>query len=175
MPTLAVLEPSQTPCPGECIDCAIGATSLYAPTWASAPERLCALRQGVQRFGPHQLMIRQGEPVDYVSTLRQGWAARIVQFPDGRRQILSFLLPGDTIASESICLADYRTPYSVRALTSVVVCSFRPKELHNLLFASAPQREHFASYVLEQRAFAERRLTDVGRRSAQSRLATSVV
>lgn len=159
----------------DCAACAVGALSIYAPTLAHAPEKLRVLRQRKRRFGPHQVIARHSDPADFVYTLETGWAYRVVQFPDGRRQILSFLLPGDTIAAEAICAADYSAPYTVRALTHATACGFRPHQLRELVFACETQRDHFTRYLLEQRAYAERRITDFGRRRALGSLAHLLV
>lgn len=176
--TSEILRRDETlPAPGcaDCATCAVREMTVYAPTLAHAPEKLGMLRQRRRQFGPHQIIVRHNDRVDLVYTLQTGWAYRVVQFPDGRRQILSFLLPGDTIATEAISLANYALPYSVRALTHVTVCGFHPSELREVLFSSTRQREHFARYMLEQRAFAERRITDIGRRRAIGSLAHLLV
>lgn len=133
------------------------------------------MRTAVLRFRAHQVIKRPNEAIDRVYTLKEGWACRSVMFQDGRRQILSFMLPGDTICVEGICVEDYALPYQARALTDVTLCSFSPTRLHDVVFASEQQREFFARYVLEQKALAERRLADIGRRRAMGSLAQLVL
>jgi CRP-like cAMP-binding protein len=40
-------------------------------------------------------LIREGDIPKAIFLLREGWAARYKMLPDGRRQILAFLIPGD--------------------------------------------------------------------------------
>ncbi len=72
-----------------------------------------------EAFDEQQDIVIENEPVGRVYLLQSGWAIRYKIVPDGGRQIISFLLPGDTFGfSESLFdLADA----SVQALTPVVV------------------------------------------------------
>src|SRR5262249_11115483 len=60
-------------------------------------------------------LIAEGEPLDRARIVLAGWAARVRMLSDGRRQILSFLLPGDTygIAARPCGFA----PCAISALT----------------------------------------------------------
>lgn len=65
-------------------------------------------------------LVREGEEVAQSRLLLSGWAARVRILADGRRQFLSFLLPGDLIGScrhpRPLAVA------SVTALTDVTWC-----------------------------------------------------
>lgn len=51
---------------------------------------------GVQRhLGPRTDLIREGDRPDGVNLVLSGWACRYKQLEDGRRQIISFFVPGD--------------------------------------------------------------------------------
>ncbi|GJE46069.1 Crp/Fnr family transcriptional regulator [Methylobacterium soli] len=54
-----------------------------------------AARQRVRLFDPHQDIIREGDNPDHVNLILEGWACRYKTLEDGRRQIISFFLPGD--------------------------------------------------------------------------------
>src|SRR5262245_60842178 len=45
---------------------------------------------------------RAGEDLDGIPFIYSGWAARVRRLSDGRRQILSFILPGDLMSSSAI-------------------------------------------------------------------------
>ncbi|WP_336490264.1 Crp/Fnr family transcriptional regulator [Methylobacterium nigriterrae] len=49
----------------------------------------------VRLFGPHQDIICEGDDPEHVNLMLDGWACRYKQLEDGRRQIISFFLPGD--------------------------------------------------------------------------------
>ena len=67
-------------------------------------------------------VLEEGEPADYVFTLLSGWAFRFKTLADGRRQIMSFLLPGDIIGLQAELLA--AATHGVEAITDVSLCAF---------------------------------------------------
>lgn len=155
----------------DCTRCEVGAWTIYAPTFARSKEAICSRRTGVVQFKAHQTIQRPGEVTDQTYTLWKGWACRAVHFHDGRRQILSFFLPGDTIGVEALCADDYQLPFTVRALTDVTLCGFSPRVLRDVVLADAAQRQCFAEALTSYGALVEGRLVDVGRRLAIARLA----
>ena len=68
----------------------------------------------------HEIAV-EGDVISEPRLVVSGWAARVRQLADGRRQLLSFLLPGDLIG-----LCDQPCPVatsSVVALTGVTICA----------------------------------------------------
>lgn len=55
--------------------------------------QLCAKR--ARLLGARQDMLLPGEPVQAIRIVEAGWAGRYRTLPDGRRQIVALLLPGD--------------------------------------------------------------------------------
>lgn len=77
---------------------------------------------GQKRVAPGGDIVAEGEAASHVFTLLSGWAFRFKTMPDGRRQIMSFLLPGDIIGLQAELLA--ATAHGVEALTEVSLCAF---------------------------------------------------
>jgi CRP-like cAMP-binding protein len=71
-----------------------GRLARLAPGELEALES--AMRNG-RNVRAHQDLIEEGSPVGDASILLAGWVGRARIFPDGRRQILSLLVPGDLI------------------------------------------------------------------------------
>ncbi len=63
--------------------------------------------------------------------LCQGWAYRFYRFPDGRRQILSVIIPGDLFSA--FALVNTQSGFSVQAATDIHVCQFGRAEIRNEL------------------------------------------
>lgn len=80
-------------------------------------------------------------PGPYV--LCQGWAYRFFRFPDGRRQILSVLIPGDLFSA--FALFDPQTAISVQAATNVVICRLCSKSIKKELTENSEVCEAFGS------------------------------
>lgn len=69
-----------------------------------------------------------------VHVLCHGWAFRFLQLPDGRRQILHFLLPGDLFSTSSIF--QDRAHVSVKALTTIQVSAMNRVEVQARIMAN---------------------------------------
>ncbi len=50
----------------------------------------------IRRFGARVDVIREGEAPEHVNLVLSGWACRYKYLEDGRRQIMSYFVPGDT-------------------------------------------------------------------------------
>lgn len=163
--------------PGEinCAACPIGPLTIYGASVQECPEEVCAKRKAVLRARPHQLIQSAGDPADWVFTVFRGWALRSVHFPDGRRQVIAILLPGDTGPMEALWAPGQRFHSSVRALTHVVMCTFSPEDMRAMVFGSETQRERVAGFTLRQKTRIERLLADIGRRRAIGRVAQLVL
>lgn len=158
-----------------CATCLIGASTIYGPTHEKNPETIANLRRDTLSFRAHQIIQRQHDAPTSTYTVRHGWAYRAVHFPDGRRQILSFLLPGDMINVGSVWIDDYAIGFGVRALTDVRLCAFVSQDLRAVINSSAEQQAWFAAFIQRQFHIAERRLVDVGQRMATARIARLVL
>lgn len=172
---LSSKEVQDVPSQADCAKCKIGALTIYAPTFEHSPATVCALRTQVAQFRAHQTIQRAGEVPARAYTVFKGWACRAVHFHDGRRQILSFLVPGDTICIESIWVDNYRVPFTVRSLTDVTLCAFQPKDLLAIVDSNETQQRAFSRHIQRVIHHAERRLVDIGRRRAIARIARLVL
>jgi CRP/FNR family transcriptional regulator, anaerobic regulatory protein len=76
----------------------------------SAGNQFIAVRRG-------RTIVVQNDPSDQVFVLCDGWAVHLLTLPDGRRQILAFLLPGDLL-SPTVIVKD-RVDCAALALTDV--------------------------------------------------------
>ena len=127
-------------------------------------SRLIAARQNIYRAG---------ELTDGVLVVCDGWAVRFVQLPDGRRQILSLLLPGDLVSPTAIL--ERRFTFSIQALTAVRVCAFPPAQLRARILHDPAAFELWLDAIAGALRDAERRLVDLGQRAAQQRIAALIV
>src|ERR1700742_582997 len=55
-----------------------------------------AIREGMQRVGPGEDLICEGDAVNSVRIVLSGWLCRYKTLEDGRRQIVNFILPGES-------------------------------------------------------------------------------
>lgn len=72
-----------------------------------------------RQLGPHQDIICEGDDPRHVNLILEGWACRYKQLEDGRRQIISFFLPGDLCDTHIYVLR--QMDHSIGTLTPVTL------------------------------------------------------
>lgn len=119
-----------------------------------------------------QTIYRRGDVTENIIVICSGWACRYNQLSDGRRQILSILLPGDIVAGAA--LFSPVLDFSVQALTAVRYGEIARGQLRERL--SPPAFLDLVSQLLVAgQAEADAQLFDLGRRLADERVAALVL
>jgi CRP/FNR family transcriptional regulator, anaerobic regulatory protein len=116
-----------------------------------------------------QNIYRAGEINDGVLLVCEGWAVRFIQLPNGKRQILSLVMPGDLISPAS--MLERRFPFSIQAVTKVRSCTI---SFHDVLAGIRQSPLLFDAWVrlaAAEHRQADRRLVDLGQRNAVERVA----
>ena len=98
-----------------------------------------------------------------------GWGFRFLQLADGRRQILSFLLPGDLFSVASIF--EERFHFSVKALTAIQISGMRRSEVHSRLTESPAVVMALAKTCSEEAESSDLMIAELGQCSAEERIA----
>ena len=125
--------------------------------------------------GPHQLIPRgndivtEGEPHTRGQVLLEGWAASYKTLPDGRRQILSFLMPGDIMGLFAPVSAVATA--SVATLNEVEVATFAPEKVVTMIRHSPRLGVALSWAAAREHEILAEHLVNVGRRSAAERVA----
>jgi CRP-like cAMP-binding protein len=112
---------------------------------------------------------RAGENLDGIPFVYSGWAARVRRLPDGRRQILSFILPGDLMSAGAI-FSD-RLSFFVEAITDVRYSVSQRAQVDEILAQDPQLLRTLVSACLAEKAEVEELATDLGRRRAEERIA----
>lgn len=125
-------------------------------------------------FAPARRLIwRAGDAVERVPVICQGWAAASTTLSDGRRQILSFLLPGDLVSAALIFETVSRC--SVDAVTDLRYRAFPRDELQQALNRKRDLLAAVSRMSAEENARADRLAIDLGRRGAAARIASLIL
>ena len=127
------------------------------------------LRRRCLTLEARRMIHREGETPAEVFSLFDGWAFRFKLLADGRRQILSFLLPGDFLSLHALQASPLH--FSVQALTTVRLCAFDTRTMCDFL----RDRPHLAWSIgaiwARKSARLDCRIIDLGRRDALERMA----
>jgi CRP-like cAMP-binding protein len=118
-------------------------------------------------------IIRAGDDSPEIYTLYSGWAFRFKTLPDGRRQILNFLLPGDLIGLQAAMFE--ASQHSIEALTDVQLCLL-PRRKVWALFGELPELAFDIAWLgSREESYVDENLTSTGRRTAAERTAALII
>lgn len=114
-------------------------------------------------------ILLEGANSPHLYTVLSGWGFRYKALPDGRRQILSFVLPGDFLGLQGSMFNEMQ--HSVESLTPMVLCVF-PRDKLWSLYSTHPSLAYDLTWLASrsERLLYEN-LLSVGRRSAAERVA----
>jgi CRP-like cAMP-binding protein len=111
----------------------------------------------------------EGSNSAHLYTVLTGWGFRYKLLPDGRRQILNYVMPGDLIGLQGGLMGEMQ--HSVEALSAMLLCVFERDQLFDL-YRNHPGLAYDITWLAsrEERMLDEN-LLSVGRRSALERCA----
>jgi CRP-like cAMP-binding protein len=122
-----------------------------------------------EHFDPHQDIVAEGDIPHAVFVLQAGLACRYRILGDGRRQITSFLIPGDICDLHVFLLR--KMDHSIAAITRVLLANIAWAEVMDLTF----DRPRIATALwrsgLQEEAILRERIVALGRRDARGRVA----
>jgi CRP-like cAMP-binding protein len=121
------------------------------------------------RLGAREDILREGEHTDFCNVILSGLACRYKHLPDGRRQIMAFLIPGDMCDAEIFVLKTM--DHSIGTLTPTRVALIHSDEMRSLLRSSGNLAEALWWGTLTDLGVLRERIVDHGRRDAYSRIA----
>jgi len=159
-----------------CVTCPLRAASFCGALLKRSDhsQRAAGLRTQVHEGAPAQKSIcRRGEAIDNVYVLCSGWAFRFIRLPDGRRQILSFLLAGD-LFSAAMVFKD-TTHFSVDSLTAIRFIRFNRVEIKRAAIENPEVLDSLTESCLTENRDADELTTDLGQRNAEERIARMIL
>jgi CRP-like cAMP-binding protein len=116
-----------------------------------------------------QVVYKTGQPVEGVPVVCEGWAACVGLLFDGRRQVLSFLMPGDLFSAATVFVG--RLNFSVEAVTAV---SYARLDREQLVAKIGVEPHLFRAVIdtsIAEKTRSDQLAIDLGQRSASERLA----
>jgi CRP/FNR family transcriptional regulator, anaerobic regulatory protein len=110
---------------------------------------------------------------DEISIITSGWAMSSVTLRDGRRQIFSFLLPGE-ITSAALLFGP-TAGRMVQSITKVSYRAFNREALRTAMSKHPELFERFSRVLIDERIEADQLVIDLGLRTADERLAQLIL
>lgn len=156
-----------------CIRCPLRAHAAFKPVTAPQLGFIQKKKVGQSDFAAGEAVVPEGEVSHRLYTLLAGWAFRFKTLPDGRRQILNILLPGDLVGLQSELLS--ASPHGVEALTPVTLCAFQ-RDMMLDVYANHPELGLDITWIAaNEERIMDDALLGVGRRTAMERVAAILV
>ncbi|WP_395676253.1 Crp/Fnr family transcriptional regulator [Inquilinus sp.] len=118
-------------------------------------------------------IMTEGDSNPPLYTVASGWALRFKTLQDGRRQILSFILPGDVVGLQAQFFDSAVT--SVEAVTDVSLCVVPYQDVAGLSEDRPEIALRFAALTADQKRAMEEQLLSLGQRTAPERVAALVL
>ena len=128
-----------------------------------------AVREKVVRVSAGEDLTCEGDRSDTVRMFLSGWACRYKALEDGRRQIVGFVLPGDTC--DAFIYLFSAMDCSIAALTPVVYAELDHAAFERLMSADESVAEALLCETLVARAIQCEWAINLGRRDALERVA----
>ena len=141
----------------------------FAPLSDADRQLLDHLAAGEEYFAADADIAAEGMVPRSVFLLKEGMAMRYRNMPDGRRQIMTFLIPGDLCDMHVFLLKEM--DHSIGAITPVRVAPIARESIMNLFGANPRISAALWWSSLQEEAMLRERIVSLGRRDARGRVA----
>ncbi len=139
---------------------------LLGPEEKRALEEACT---SVQRFGPRDDLVKEGDPAQAVHVVLDGYSCRYKLLPDGRRQIVGYFLPGD-LCDLRVCILKH-VDHSIGTLSVVRTAALSREQVLALMERFPRLERAFWWATLVEESITSEWVVNVGHRTAFERAA----
>jgi len=120
------------------------------------------------RLSPGQPLFHEGDPATRVFTITAGALKLYKLLPDGRRQVMGFMFPGEFLGIS----VDNEHAFSAEALGSVELCCFPRHRFDQFMSAHTAMERELYRLAAHELAAAQAQMVLLGRKTAAERLAS---
>ena len=128
-----------------------------------------AVGERIVRAGAGQDLVSEGEQLDRIRIVLAGWLSRYKTLEDGRRQIVNFVLPGETCDAHAYLLP--RIDHSIGTLTPVIYTEIERERFEELVESDRGLAEALWCETLSNSSIQREWALNIGRRIALERVA----
>jgi len=128
-----------------------------------------AVGERIVRAGAGQHLVSEGEQLDRIRIVLAGWLSRYKTLEDGRRQIVNFVLPGETCDAHAYLLP--RIDHSIGTLTPVIYTEIERERFEELVESDRGLAEAIWCETLSNSSIQREWALNIGRRIALERVA----
>ena len=144
-------------------------TVLIDMGWERPYAAETSITQKKSNFAARRTIFHPNTTLEGVPVICEGWATSIMKLSNGRRQILSVMVPGELVTCR--LLFERKLHLSIDAITRGSIRTFDLTQLRAAMTMSPPIFDTFLSAYNEERNRADQLIADLGRRTATGRIA----
>lgn len=152
-----------------CTACPLACRPIFAPLSADDLALNQRFKAGEMAVRPGADILREGEGSPRMFTVLDGMGLRTKFLPDGQRQVLNFVFPGDFIGLQAGTMGEMR--HNVTAVTPMTLCMFRRADLDAMVQARPGRALDLAHIGAVEEHFLGEALARIGQQSALERTA----
>jgi len=171
IPSTNIAAHTRPPQPGDsgetCRECAARLLSICDGQPEAQLDRLAAITT-TQSLPSHSTFLTEGDPAAHMFNVTSGTVKTYKLMPDGRRQIVGFLMAGDFLG----LALNGAYAYSAETVTPVNLCRFPRKQLETLFDEFPTLERKLRERASNELAAAQDLMLLLGRKTARERLAT---
>lgn len=156
-----------------CRSCKVGRLGFCRFFQDVLPDAPAPFFLGRQSFLRRRTLYTQSSSIQRIHVVREGWAFRYMLSQDGRRQILSYQVPGEIISPSF--LFSNQPQFAVQSLTRLETCVFDVKVMRRECQQDPDFLDHVVATCLSEKEDCEMRLFELGRCRAEERLARLII
>lgn len=153
----------------KCTHCPLRKNEHFREFAKSELAFVSSFKTGELTAEPRATILVEGSHSAHLFTVLNGWGYRYKTLPDGRRQILNYVMPGDLVGLQGSLMGEMQ--HSVEALTALTLCVFERNRIGEL-YRSNPGLAYDITWIASrEEQILDENLLSVGRRSALERAA----
>ncbi|GAB5378659.1 MAG: Crp/Fnr family transcriptional regulator [Acuticoccus sp.] len=151
------------------MSCLIEKLSYYIGFSDAESRHIATLEEDEVQYQKYDEIYGVGEEAEYLFVARKGWLYSYIDLPDGRRQIVKIVHPGDIVGLPDIAFASATS--TLKAAEDCTLCPF-PKTKLDVIFRESPRLTALL-FTIANRDLAcmMDNLRAMGRMSARERIA----
>lgn len=148
----------------ECASCPLRSKPLFTKMSDEEVQQTQRFKAGELQVDPGTQLLMEGSNTPQLYTALRGMGLRYKVLPDGRRQVINLIYPGDFIGLQAGLMGEMK--HSVEATTHMTLCVFDRAEFWNF-FKNNPARAYDITWLAAtEEHFLGEALTTVGQRDA---------
>lgn len=150
--------------PTKCETCPLHDSDLFQDVPDEGRKLTQRFKSGELRVDPGTPLMMEGSNAPQLYTVLRGMGLRYTTLPNGERQVINFIMPGDFIGLQAGIMGEMH--HSVEATTAMTLCVFDRSEFFNF-FKSNPYRGYDITWMAAvEEHFLGDSLATVGQRTA---------